>query len=343
MPRGTRIPREGTRLPSLHGVAIIDEVRGALRIRPWPHPQGAHRSPNSQYWTNWLRAASYVYKFQPAKFQSQLQAATKGTVWMPRDIFISALRGRAWALKTEGRTYYPMAAINDVSDLLNVIAQFPGMMLYRGANLWVPIEPGENGKILTYHDEETPPTWETLPTPPEGAPARPPFKSGRYYTATYLSSITANSATTANQIFAFPFYVPTLTTFDRIAIWVGTATPGNVRLGVYADNGGTPEGGTLLLDSGGLSTSTTGKKEATINLTLQPGWYWLCHLPSATPSFWNITIVNATTHLGTSDPSVEPPHNRVRIAQAYGPLPNPFPASPTIESGILHAVWLRKA
>src|SRR3989304_2776084 len=138
MPHGTRLPRAGGRLPVLGGVLMVDSVRGSIRVRAWPRKRPGRRHPDNEYWSKWLKAVTYLYRYQPAVVQSQLQAATKGTIWMPRDIFISAVRARAWSLTDENRrTYHPMAFRIDVSESLDAIAQIPGELLFRGPELWL--------------------------------------------------------------------------------------------------------------------------------------------------------------------------------------------------------------
>jgi len=142
---------------------MIDETRGSLRIRSWPKPRGQNRHPTNVYWTQWLQWATYTYRYAPAKFKFELEQATKGTPWMPRDIWIAATRATAFLLQDEyGRTYYPMSAKTDISESLDVIAQLPGEMLWRSSGLWVPIPSGAPGQLLVYTDDDTPPTW----TPP---------------------------------------------------------------------------------------------------------------------------------------------------------------------------------
>jgi len=139
---------------------MIDEVRGSIRVRAWPKPRGKNRNATNVFWTNWLKGVTYLYRYQPGPVQFQLQEATKGTVWMPRDVFISAARGRAFLLQDEnGRTWYPRAMVQDVSNSLDSIGQTPGDMLWRGPDLWVPVPGGSAGQYLTYVDDSNPPEW----------------------------------------------------------------------------------------------------------------------------------------------------------------------------------------
>jgi len=160
VPHGARIPRGGQRQASLSGVLIVDSIHGQIRVRAWPKKRTGRRHPTNEYWTKWLKAATFLYRYQPAIVQAQLMEATKGTVWMPRDVFISAARGRAWLLQdNQGRVYYPMAFREEVSESLDAITQFAGSMLFRGPLLWQPIEPGSPGDILIYVDDDNSPLW----------------------------------------------------------------------------------------------------------------------------------------------------------------------------------------
>lgn len=162
MPTNARKPRGGGRTPSLRGILVVDTTRGNLRVRAWPKPRGKNRHPTNIYWSQWLNAATYLYRYQPAKFQAALQRATEGTPWMPRDIFISALRGRAWSFSDEnGRRYYPMAYRVDVSQSLDSIAQLEGQLLVRGESLWMALDPGALGLVLTSNGPSLPPSWQT--------------------------------------------------------------------------------------------------------------------------------------------------------------------------------------
>jgi len=164
MPAGKRQPQGGWRTPSLRGSMMIDSTRGSLRVRSWPKKRPSPRHPTNEYWSNWLRSITLIYRYQPAAVQFQLQKATKGTIWMPRDIFISAARGRAWLLTDEnGRSYFPMPFVREVSESLDAIAQLEGQMVYRSSGLWAPVPAGNDGEVLTYNATENKPEWQPKP------------------------------------------------------------------------------------------------------------------------------------------------------------------------------------
>jgi hypothetical protein len=54
-----------------------------------------------------------------------------------------------------------MAARQDISDSLDVLAQTPGTMLWRGSEFWQAIEPSDTpGYVLTSAGLVAPPSWE---------------------------------------------------------------------------------------------------------------------------------------------------------------------------------------
>ena len=149
MPKGKRKPYDGLRPPSLRGVVVVADVNGTPRFSKWPRPPGKNRNPVNVQWTNWLKAVTYLYRYQPAKVQALFQRATANTPWMPRDPFISGVRGRAWSITDEdGRTWYPMPARQAVSQSLDAITQLAGKMLIRGATGWEATDPPSGGAPL---------------------------------------------------------------------------------------------------------------------------------------------------------------------------------------------------
>jgi hypothetical protein len=152
--------------------------------------------------------------------------------------------------------------------------------------------------------------------------------AGRYYGhRSTLGWGAANSASlpmAAGTLYAVPFWVHEAMAIDRIALNVGTASAGNMRLGIYSANAdGLPDA--RLLDSGELATGTIGIKEATVALTLQPGvLYYLVVLASATPV---VSALNSTASLfGATDASVVPAATGLSRAFAYAALPATFGA-----------------
>ena len=100
---------------------------------------------------------------------------------------------------------------------------------------------------------------------------------------------TTSGSPTTDIIKYTPILIPRTMTFDRIGINVNSAGGGGekARLGVYAArreaDGLHP--GRLILDAGQISVDGTGDKEATISLTLTPGYYFLAFVDSSTANY----------------------------------------------------------
>ncbi|GAJ06618.1 unnamed protein product, partial [marine sediment metagenome] len=80
-----------------------------------------------------------------------------------------------------------------------------------------------------------------------------------------------------NRFYTVPFKVEFTVTLDRIG-WIQGTLAGNCRGGIYRDNGDTPVGGALIVDSGLLAVPAGAqrKKEIPIVSTrLTPGLYWV--------------------------------------------------------------------
>lgn len=96
----------------------------------------------------------------------------------------------------------------------------------------------------------------------------------------------STSATTQAQIHATPIDLRDSRTFDRLAVEVAS-TPGStgsvIRLGIYADRGDLCGPGSLVLDAGTVSATTTGVKAATIAQTLGAGRWWLVAVTQGSP------------------------------------------------------------
>lgn len=103
----------------------------------------------------------------------------------------------------------------------------------------------------------------------------------------------ANSSFVVNALSAVPFDVgPASVAYSAIGLNVTTALAGgttpSVRLGIYRDaGGGSPVGGTLLVDAGALTALTAvALVSLSITQTLTPGRYWLasCYSYAAAPT-----------------------------------------------------------
>jgi hypothetical protein len=102
----------------------------------------------------------------------------------------------------------------------------------------------------------------------------------------------------ANKVVVVPFYIPFAITITKVSTAVGTASAGDsINLAVYDFNKN------LLLDSGALSTTTGAGAvvTATVNVTIQPGWYFFAYAAtSTTPTFASVPTLNASAATNTN-------------------------------------------
>ncbi len=156
----------GGRRPGFTGRLIVDNYRGVRRVRAWPKKRGKVKSPLQQFWVDWFKTANFLAKYASSSDIRRAKELTQGTAWYPRDILIRAMRGRLfyWTDET-GKTFYPVAALSDISDTLDVLAQEIGNILVRAADRWRAPADGAEADVLTYHPL-APPDWQPIPVAP---------------------------------------------------------------------------------------------------------------------------------------------------------------------------------
>ncbi len=155
------IPR-AQRLPSLRNVLMVDTVRGVLRVRKWPKKYGKPRSALQAWWIDWFRQANLLAKYADGMTQARAIKITKGSGLYPRDVMLKAMRGRLYVWVDEnGWIWYPVAAIQDISESLDVLAQTVGSVLVRATDRWRAALEGSLGKVLTHQGTGLPPIWQT--------------------------------------------------------------------------------------------------------------------------------------------------------------------------------------
>ncbi len=152
----TRRPRS----ESLRGRFMVDTVRGVIRIRKWPKKRGTPTSEKQLYWIDWFRQANYLAKYVDAATARLAIALTKGSGKYPRDIILQAMRGRLYSWQDQnGKKWYPMAAVQDISESLDVLAQTVGSVLVRATDRWRAPPPTNIGDVLTYQGPAASPLW----------------------------------------------------------------------------------------------------------------------------------------------------------------------------------------
>ena len=139
---------------------MVDVVRGVLRVRKWPAKRGPPRSEAQRYWVDWFKQANLLAKYADANSQRTAIQLTKGTGKYPRDLLLQAMRGRLYTWTDQfGWRWYSMAARQDISESLDVLAQTIGSVLVRGQAWWAAAAGGVLGDVLTHRGPADPPEW----------------------------------------------------------------------------------------------------------------------------------------------------------------------------------------
>jgi len=158
------------------------------------------------------------------------------------------------------------------------------------------------------------------------------MKEGSYYTSmaivNYASVILLNYWRILN---ASVYPLTRKCKFDRLGFYNYVAqTGGKTRLGVYASDVKTRFPTQLLLDTGLLDCSSIGWKEATIELTLDKGLYYLA-LTMSHSTMRSKSFTYALRILGSQSIVVQPEYPTQSYGRTYvydiinDPLPDPFP------------------
>jgi len=139
---------------------MIDTFRGVLRVRKWPAKYGKPRSALQAWWVDWFKQANLLAKYADPMSQARAIEMTKGSGMYPRDVLLKAMRGRLYFWSTpDGWKWYSVAAIQDVSDSLDALAQVVGSVLVRATDRWRSVVPGAIGQVLTYQGAAAAPIW----------------------------------------------------------------------------------------------------------------------------------------------------------------------------------------
>jgi uncharacterized protein (DUF2141 family) len=171
-----------------------------------------------------------------------------------------------------------------------------------------------------------------------------PVVAGRWIENQHLNTLVSGGTTiSANRLHACPFAVAQGGAYDRLAMSVETAQASSqIRFGLYTDDDGYP--GTLIVDGGDVSSATTGSKEVTIDVNLDPGNYWVAFGTDTT----GVALHNdnaGARRWGFASSFSGVPTGTVWNSQTYGALPSTYPGSPASHSTITQTfkAQLRKA
>jgi len=162
---------------------------------------------------------------------------------------------------------------------------------------------------------------------------------GKYYNS--LGGRAASNVTlVADRLCGYLIVVARTMTFDQILIGVQTAGDAGTaaRLGIYnLDSALAPS--TLVKDYGTVSVATTGAKTIAYEQQLTKGYYLGAVISDGAPILYGY-YPDYTPFQATAPDYAINFFRGYYVAQAYGALPDPFPASPTLGE-VTPSVWLR--
>lgn len=177
----------------------------------------------------------------------------------------------------------------------------------------------------------------------------PGYVAGRWIQPFATGALGLGTAMSNTSVRLLPFYVPSRLKIDRIGLRITTlAAGGNVRCGIYRHDAalGVPTGAPLC-DSGSMSTASTGLVAATVDATLEPGWYWqgviadntTVNLQSVAGADPLIAQLVGTPTDSMSNDAATTSRAVAQYAATYGALPTIVPGSVTwatsLGSGII--------
>lgn len=139
---------------SIKGVFYTRQINGKLVVSKWPRKQPA--SPGSAEAENRkliAKAARYT-AYMSSGSQAFAAALAKDSKLLPRDFLMIALFNRiGYVIFKDGRKVFSMAAVTDVSELLDAIGQTPGDLMVRGETWWQALPKGPPGTVLSVNED----------------------------------------------------------------------------------------------------------------------------------------------------------------------------------------------
>lgn len=146
-PANLTIPPRGA---ALRGIAYTAKYNGKLIWRRWPRRQPTPRSEKEAASREIFGLRATATNYMSAAQQEFARALADETILAPRDLLMVAQYQRLGVVVTQtGKKVYSVPAQQDVSDLIDSIAQVPGDTMFRGESLWTRLPIGTEGQVLT--------------------------------------------------------------------------------------------------------------------------------------------------------------------------------------------------
>lgn len=116
---------------------MVDVSQGELRYRAWPTPRGKPKTKEQREAQELFRTVQKAAQYFAPEMLAYIYKATANSPLLVRDVVTMQLYGRWLAITLDsGRQLYPMTAINEVSEALDVLGNAIGAYLVRHADGW---------------------------------------------------------------------------------------------------------------------------------------------------------------------------------------------------------------
>lgn len=125
---------------------------------------------------------------------------------------------------------------------------------------------------------------------------------GKFQLPQHLSYSTGTGqAVIANTAYICPLWCGRAQTVTRLGTRIATASAGtSVRVALYSDHPSLAKPNALLVDSGAMSSATTGDKESVVSAALSAGLYWVVVTSDGAPTVGAGTVNSAALGGSTS-------------------------------------------
>ncbi len=243
MAKVTGIPPSGKEW-SISGDLIYQVDRGQLKVQSWPRKRGRPKSPITREQNEWFRQANQLAKYAPSDDQWMSIAVAKGSPWYPRDLLMSAMKGRLFeVLIVDGQEYRAVAVNEDVSSDLDFLAgTIEGTIIVRGPNMWQALVPATAGRVLTANGANSVPSWQP------GAGTGSLVRAGQMPTTGFSTSAFACKG--------YPFKALESFTISRIGTRIDS-TAGETYKGHVFEIDGSDTITSLIADTGDVASKGT--------------------------------------------------------------------------------------
>ena len=152
----------GKRPPSHRGAYYVKKHGDGFILAAWPKKKDRPLSQRQTKSVQLFREAAEATKRMDPAEQMAARIASQATQLLPRDLLFMALYGRlGYIILDNGERFYPVAALADLTELLDMLGWDEGTLVYRGKDFWAGLPAPILPSVLTFNPETGQPEWST--------------------------------------------------------------------------------------------------------------------------------------------------------------------------------------